>query len=72
MKTIVLSLNHAEQRKEELLQLDEDIREMKLENERNWKEFQSCCPHSQGSIFHEDPSGNNDSWNECKLCGKAI
>jgi len=31
---------------------------------------QAACPHP-GWNYHPDPSGNNDSWNECTRCGAA-
>jgi len=29
------------------------------------------CPHLE-TIYHPDASGNNDSWDECNLCGKEL
>lgn len=34
------------------------------------KEFQKTCPHNRKHMqFYPDPSGNNDSFNECRMCG---
>ena len=32
-------------------------------------EIMKNCPHNKIS-FHSDPSGNNDSFMECSICGK--
>ena len=29
------------------------------------------CPHLE-TIYHPDASGNNDSWDECNLCGMDV
>jgi hypothetical protein len=29
------------------------------------------CPHYT-TTYHPDPSGNNDSWRECDICGKDL
>ena len=33
--------------------------------------FQSTCPHKDTG-FVPDPSGNNDSYYECNVCGKIL
>ena len=33
--------------------------------------FQSTCPHKHTG-FVPDPSGNNDSYYECNVCGKIL
>ena len=34
-------------------------------------EFQKTCEHPQKHVHcFPDPSGNNDSYNECSICGK--
>jgi len=35
------------------------------------KEAQTKCNHPK-TTFHPDPSGNNDSYRECSVCGKEI
>lgn len=30
-----------------------------------------ACPH-ESTEYHPDPSGNNDSWSECLVCGKTL
>lgn len=32
------------------------------------KRLQEKCPHPKWQ-HHPDASGNNDSWNECEVCG---
>jgi hypothetical protein len=35
------------------------------------KAYQAQCPHNREWTHYEpDPSGNNDSYNECRKCGK--
>ena len=37
---------------------------------RNYK-FQKTCEHPPKHVhYYPDPSGNNDSYNECAVCGK--
>lgn len=38
---------------------------------REIKELQKKCPHRH-TERHPDPSGNNDSWTECKDCGADL
>jgi hypothetical protein len=33
------------------------------------RKLQKSCPHDAGSEFFGDPSGGNDSWERCNLCG---
>jgi len=35
------------------------------------KEAQAKCDHPK-TTYHPDPSGNNDSYTECDVCGKEI
>jgi hypothetical protein len=35
------------------------------------KKAQMECQHGK-TTYHPDPSGNNDSYTECDLCGKEI
>lgn len=35
------------------------------------KEAQKKCPHKE-TVYHPDPSGNNDSWHECTRCGDSL
>lgn len=32
---------------------------------------QNTCPHYERT-FHGDPSGNNDSWTCCDICGASL
>lgn len=34
-------------------------------------ELRKQCGHWE-TTFHGDPSGNNDSYNECTICGKSF
>ncbi|KKK98382.1 hypothetical protein LCGC14_2643290 [marine sediment metagenome] len=43
-----------------LKMLDEDLAALRTK-----------CPHLE-TTYHPDASGNNDSWNECNLCGKEL
>ncbi len=44
-----------------------------LANKKNnelLQEFQDKCPHPLNNVnYYPDPSGNNDSFHECSLCG---
>lgn len=35
------------------------------------KDWQETCKH-WSKTFHPDPSGNNDSFHECNICGKEL
>ena len=32
-------------------------------------DLQNACPHNE-TKYHSDPSGNNDSFHSCQVCGK--
>ncbi len=37
------------------------------------QEYQITCPHLRSDcVFVGDPSGNNDSYYECRKCGKQF
>lgn len=38
--------------------------------EKKLTQLQNTCSHSK-TTFHSDPSGNNDSFLECEICGKT-
>lgn len=42
---------------------------LKIQNER--RAIQTECSH-KNTIYHPDPSGNNDSYHECTTCGKEF
>lgn len=45
----------------------ETINILRLRN----REYQKMCEHKREWAHYEpDPSGNNDSYNECRKCGK--
>lgn len=56
-------------------------REINTENERHneavkhlqdgIRKMQGMCKH-QDTTYHPDPSGNNDSYTECNICGKSL
>lgn len=48
--------------------LDIEYKNQKEMLEKKLKEVQSRCKH-QVNKHHPDPSGNNDSWDECEICG---
>lgn len=36
---------------------------------KSLKDVQDKCPH-RITVYHHDPSGNNDSYRSCDTCGK--
>jgi hypothetical protein len=54
--------------RQEELRHKNKINDLRLE----LKSYQKICKHDKGVRFHEDPSGNNDSWSECRECGAEI
>lgn len=44
-----------------------------LRNGADREALQTCCLHPGKFVrHHPDPSGNNDSWYACDVCGAAI
>lgn len=54
-----------------LEKLDEEYRIQRDILRRHLQEAQSKCEHPK-TTYHPDPSGNNDSYTECDVCGKEI
>ena len=51
--------------------LDKEYKAKKDFLKEKLREEQKKCKHSK-TTFHPDPSGNNDSFTECDVCGKEI
>lgn len=45
--------------------------EKKREIESELKKVRELCQHWT-QTYHTDPSGNNDSYSECNICGKYL
>lgn len=54
-----------------LSQLDKeyDFKRNALKEELH--DAQLTCKHEK-TTYYPDPSGNNDSWTECNICGKEL
>lgn len=51
--------------------LDKEYNAKKLGLKIILKEAQAKCNHPR-TTYHPDPSGNNDSYIECDVCGKEL
>jgi hypothetical protein len=51
--------------------LDKDYKIKKDLLKEKLREAQKKCDHPV-TTYHPDPSGNNDSYTECDVCGKEI
>ncbi len=51
--------------------LEEEIKESRLVGKERLRDIRIDCPHHE-TTFHSDPSGGNDSYRDCDLCGKQI
>lgn len=72
-----------EQVKNYLMRIERDVKEIGAERreakseyetkinelDNRLREVQNRCPHFNYT-YHPDPSGNNDSWESCNICGK--
>lgn len=53
------------------LDLEADYKQQRENLEQRLRQLRARCPHLDVT-YHPDPSGNNDSWRECNLCGAEV
>jgi hypothetical protein len=57
--------------KQNIRDAEEYLERVKASAKKVLAEVQMQCPHPHQHVkFYPDPSGNNDSSEECKICGK--
>ncbi len=54
-----------------LEKLDAEYKAKRDALKQTLREAQAKCDHPK-TTYHPDPSGNNDSYTECDVCGKEI
>ena len=61
----------ASQLRQEEWDLKHEIAKKQKEFEARWSDIKQRCPHLT-TVYHPDPSGNNDSGYTCSDCDKWI
>ena len=54
-----------------LEKLDAEYKAKRDALKQTLREAQAVCKHEK-TTYHPDPSGNNDSYTECDVCGKEV
>ena len=77
-KEVAIQVLQANELRHRIRKVDREISELEVRHKAEVKSLAATrkaivdqCKHLH-SIYHPDPSGNNDSWDECVVCGREV